>query len=248
MMIRKTAVLVAGACLMALPLAGTASATHDVPSQADVLHVDLVPNFRQTISSTQCTARGGANSTHGAPLAFASCNPPAFVPGTVAHAGLQSTSDVDVTVVPGDTDPTNGDQADVLLAGGGTDLRSGSRTGPDYDPNPTGADVTSVAKIRISDHFNTTTGQPCAATTSCPATVIDTDFPTPVSCAATADPSVGSTCSVSTSADQVVPGVVLENKKAVVQAFRIRIKDAGNNGAPGDTDDRDAFMQGIYIP
>jgi hypothetical protein len=245
---KSVALFVATASLIALPLSSSAVASHDVPKEASPLHFSLVPNFRQTISSTQCSARGGQPSTHGAPLALASCNPPALSPGTVAHAGTKATSVADITVVPGDTDPTNGDQADVDLVGTGTDIRSGSATGPDYDPNPSGADITSVAKIRVSDHYNATTGQPCGATTSCPGTMQDLDFTTPVSCAATADPTIGSTCSVNTTADAVVPNAVIENKNGVIQTFRLRIKDAGNNGVPGDTDDRDAFMQGIYIP
>jgi hypothetical protein len=42
--------------------------------------------------------------------------------------------------------------------------------------------------------------------------------------------------------------VTKEGKQAVVAIFRVRGKDAGANGTPGDTDDRDALMQGIYIP
>jgi hypothetical protein len=229
-------------------MVSSAVATHDHPQAASPIHVAYVPNFRQTISTTQCTARGGLNSTHGAPLALPSCNPPAFAPGTQVHAGVKAVGGADVTVVPGDTDPGNGDQADVALVGQATDVRAGSATGPDYDPNPSGADVTSLAKIRISDHFNTTTGQPCAATTSCPATVQDLDFTVPVACTTTADPTIGSTCAVSTSADTVVPDVTKENKNSIVQVFRLRAKDAGANGVPGDTDDRDATMQGIYIP
>ena len=248
MICRRLAVLLAGMALCALPLASSAFASHDVPQSAGHLHFVLVPNFRQTINATQCSARGGQPSTHGAPLALSSCNPPALAPGTVAHVGVQGTSYADITVIPGDTDPTNGDQADVSLVGAGTDVRSGSATGPDYDPNPSGADVTSVALIRVSDHYNSTTGQPCSATTSCQGTMQDLNFMTPVSCAATADPTIGSTCSVSTTADGVVPNSVLENKNGVIQTFRLRIRDAGTNGVPGDTDDRDAFMQGIYIP
>jgi hypothetical protein len=243
---KRFAVLVGILC--ALPPASSAFASHDVPKSAGLLHFVLVPNFRQTISATQCSARGGQPSTHGLPLGLSSCNPPAFIPGTVAHAGVKATSTADITVIPGDTDPTNGNGADVSLVGSGTDVRSGSATGPDYDPNPSGADITSVAKIRVSDHYNTTTGQPCSSTTSCPGTMQDLDFMTPVTCTATADPTIGSTCSVSTTANAVVPNSVLENKNGVIQTFRLRIADAGNNGVPGDTDDRDAFMQGIYIP
>jgi hypothetical protein len=249
MTIRRIGSVLAGAALVLLGLTvGPAVATHDVPATAGHLHFSLVPNFRQTISGTQCTARGGAPSTHGTPLALPSCNPPAFAPGTQAHGGSQSVGSADITVVPGDTDPTNGDQADILLSGSGTDLRAGSKTGPDYNPAAAGTDMNSVGKVRISDHYNHTTGQPCTSTTSCPGTVQDLDFGVGVACAPTADPSVGSNCSVSTSADMTIPNIVLENKHAIVQAFRIRLKDAGANGTPGDTDDKDAFMQGIYIP
>ena len=249
MRIRRMGVALAAVTLLGLgAVAAPATATHDVPAVADSFNVEMVPNFRQTITATQCTARGGLNSSHGPPLAFASCNPPGFVPGTQAHAGPQATSAADVTVIPGDTDPTNGDQADIALTGFGTDVRTGSATGPDYNPAASGADMNSVGKIRISDHYNGTTGQPCAASGSCPATVSDLDFAAPVTCVPTVDPSVGSSCTIGTTADSLIPGIVLEQKKAVIQAFRLRLKDAGANGAPGDTDDRDAFMQGIYIP
>jgi hypothetical protein len=251
MNIRRMGCILAGGSLVAMSLmVNTAVATHDHPGDAGALktHVEYVPNFRQTISSTQCTARGGTNSTHGLPLGLPSCNPPNFVPGTQAHEGNQATSSADITVIPGDTDPTNGNQADVKLVGMGTDVRQGSATGPDYDPNPSAADVTSVAKVRISDAYNTTGTQPCSSTTSCEATVQDLDFTVPTACAATADPTIGSTCSVDTTANAVLTDVTKENKQAVVQIFRIRVADAGANGVRGDTDDRDFVMQGIYIP
>jgi hypothetical protein len=246
---RRIGLVLAGASLIAMSfMVSSAVATHDHPQSATPIHIAFVPNFRQTISTTQCSARGGAPSTHGAPLALASCNPPALAAGTQAHAGVKAVGGADITVVSGDTDPTNGDGADVTLVGSATDVRGGSATGPDYDPNPSGADVTSLSKIRISDHFNTTGAMACSSTTSCPGTVMDLDFTVPTACTATADPTIGSTCAVSTSADTVIPDVTKENKNSVVQIFRIRVKDSGANGVPGDTDDRDATMQGIYIP
>jgi hypothetical protein len=246
---RRIGLLLVGASLIAMSfMASSAVATHDHPQSATPIHISYVPNFRQTISATQCTARGGSPSTHGAPLALGSCNPPAFAAGTQAHSGVKATSGADITVIAGDTDPTNGDGADVTLVGSATDVRGTSATGPDYDPNPSGADVTSLAKIRISDHFNTTGAMACSSTTSCPGTVQDLDFTVPTACVATADTTIGSTCSVSTSADTVVPDVTKENKQSIVQVFRLKAKDAGANGIPGDTDDRDSTMQGIYIP
>jgi hypothetical protein len=246
---RRIGLVLAGGAIIAMSfMVSSAVAVHDHPKEASPIHIAFVPDFRQTISTTQCANRGGLASTHGSPLALPSCNPPALAPGTAAHTGVKASSGADITVVPGDTDPTNGDQADVTLVGISTDVRQGSATGVDYDPNPTGADVTSLSKIRISDAYNTTGTQPCSSTTSCEATVTDLDFTVPTACAATADPTIGSTCQVNTSADQVVPNVTLENRQAVVQIFRIRVKDAGANGFVGDTDDRGAFMQGIYIP
>src|SRR5205823_3631862 len=89
--------------------------SYDHPKYATPARVSLVSNFRQTISTSQCTARGGLNSTHGAPLALPSCNPPGFTPGTVAHMGPGSSSWAQYAVIYGDTNPGNGDQANVTL-------------------------------------------------------------------------------------------------------------------------------------
>lgn len=248
--LRRLVLLVAAGSVMTLAMAGQATAVHDVPGWAQSVQVSIVPTFRQTISSTQCTARGGVVSSHGAPLAFTSCNPAAFLPGTRGHFGDQGSGYLQINVLPGDGDPTNGDQADVALIGTMQDVRDTTPTGLDYNPNPspTGADMTATAKIRINDHFNTTTGQPCAATTSCPATMLDVDFPVPITCLSNSDPTTGSSCSAITSADAVAPDVAKEGKKAGIAIFRIRVRDAGANATVGDTDDRDSFMQGIYIP
>jgi hypothetical protein len=111
-----------------------------------------------------------------------------------------------------------------------------------------GPDLNAIAKIRINDHYNSTPSQGCAATTSCPGTTTDSDFAVPLNCVTTPDPSLGSTCTAATTADAVVPNVVQEAKQADTAIFRVRVRDTGNNGTLGDADDRDAMMQGIYIP
>jgi hypothetical protein len=161
----------------------------------------------------QCTARGGVSSSHGPPLAFASCNPPAYLPGTQARIGPQSTGAVDITVLPGDTDPTNGDQADVTAVGLITDVQNASG-GSDYNPQP-GADLLMTERWRLSDTFNTTSAAPCSPFTDCSATLIDVEFPVPVQCTPTADPALGSNCNISTSFDITVPNVVKENESSV---------------------------------
>jgi hypothetical protein len=249
MILRRLVVCLVGGSLSVLALtAAPATATHDVPAKAGQIYVSIVPTFRQTISDAQCGARAGSPSTHGTPLALSSCNPPGFLGGTRAHYGAQGEGYVQLTALPGDADPTNGDQADISIVSSMQDLHDGSPTGVDYAPVASGPDLNAVAKLRISDHYNSSTGQPCAATTSCPGTTTDTDFSAPLNCVTTADPAVGSNCSAITSADAVTPGLVLEAKKADTAIFRVRVRDTGSNGSLGDGDDRDAFMQGIYVP
>jgi photosystem II stability/assembly factor-like uncharacterized protein len=209
------------------------------PAGASTLTVSLVPDFRQTISGTQCSARGGAPSTHGLPLNKVSCNPPAFVSGTVAHLGAKAIVSAQLTAVLGNL-ATVADEADITLIMNGTDVRSGSAAGADYNPNASGPDLTLVTKLRISDTYN-------GSSLGSPATVMDTDFSVPVNCATTADTTIGAACSLNTTADAVTPGMVKEGKTTVLQTFRIRLRDSGTNGTRGDADDRGFAMQGIYI-
>lgn len=212
--------------------------TYDHPKLASPARVSLVPNHRQTISSTQCTARGGLNSTHGPPVAFASCNSPAYVPGTQAHIGPGSKSWASYAVIHGDTNPGNGDQADMTVRASLNDIRTGA--GADYNPNTSGSDLTLVTRLRITDRYN-------GPSQADPATVQDFDYTTPIDCASTAGPE-GSTCSLDTSADAITPNTIRENKATVMQVFRFRVNDSGTNGTRGDTDDRIFAVQGIYIP
>jgi hypothetical protein len=206
---------------------------------ASTLGISLVPDFRQTISGTQCQARGGAASTHGSPLSLTSCNPPGYTPGTVADLGASAVADAALTTVPGDL-ATVPDEADVSMVLTASDVRARS-SGGDYVPNPSGPDVTLVMKLRISDRLN---GPSLTET----ATVVDFNFGVPVNCSPTASGSVGSDCDVMTSADAVVGGSIIEGKDSVFQVFRVRINDAGTNGGTGDADDRTFATQGIYIP
>ena len=205
---------------------------YERPQSAGSLDVALVPVFRQ------CGTGGNpANGTHSAPLAVGSCNPPATL--GVAHLGAQSTGTASLDVVPGDPS-TVANEANVSIAATLTDVRSGSVTGADYTPNAGGPDLTLVAKLRISDLSNGSQNDPGTAT--------DVDFPVSVDCAATPDPSVGATCSVNTTANAVMPGLVVEDHQAVVQIFRVRVNDAGANGVPADSDDRLFAQQGVFLP
>jgi hypothetical protein len=208
----------------------TASYAH--PQSASSLQASLVPTFRP------CgTGASPANGQHSPPLGTQSCLPP--VPGSnVARIGATSQGSTTFTVVPGDSDATNGDQADVTLSASLSDVKTTG--GADYAPNPSGPDLTEITRLRLTDKANNYGGASATAT--------EYDFRVPIDCVATSDPSTGSTCSTSTSADSLLPGFITEQRQTVVQAFRVRVDDAGTNGTTGDSDDRIFATQGIYIP
>ncbi len=131
------------------------------------------------------------------------------------------------------------DQADLAVQLSAKDVRSAA--GTDYDPSQAGPDVTLLAKWRMSDDTNGPNGDESG-------TPIDFDFPVPLACTATSDPATGSSCAASSSADAVIPNVIREAKSTVIQLFRARLVDAGANATPGDVDDREFAMQGVYVP
>jgi hypothetical protein len=59
---------------------------------------------------------------------------------------------------------------------------------------------------------------------------------------------VGASCDVNTTANAVAPGAIKENKRSVIQVFRVRVNDSGSNGVSGDSDDLLFEQQGVYIP
>jgi hypothetical protein len=202
------------------------------PKGASPLVVSLVPAFKA------CTA---PNSTHGAPLSFGSCTLPKqassfLTVGTPDSNGQRANAlgfvrmraSVCTTCTPTPT-------ADLLLDASITDVRNKSDLS-DY----TGL-LQADASLRITDKNN-------ASPRSSAATVADTDFPFGVLCAATPDPTIGSTCSISTSANAVMPGAVPAGGREVWELGQVEVYDggsSGNNGAPDAT----LFMdQGVFIP
>jgi hypothetical protein len=224
-----------------------ASAGHVRPKSASPMRLSLVPAFKQC-------APAAANRTHGPPLAFPSCNPPVQASNyltvgepTVNGAAANSVGFVKITVKVGVVGPP--EDSDVLIVSSGTDVRckagvatcgsANALDGPDYTGQLQG-----TAQIRISDHWNAV----AAGGGPDPATVIDIPFPVTASCVATATNTIGGTCSANTSANAVVPGSVLDGKRAVVEIGQIQINDGGASGTAGAADATLFAVQGIFIP
>jgi hypothetical protein len=217
-----------------------ASASHVRPKGATPLRASLVPSFKA------CTA---PNRTHGAPLAFPSCNPPVQTSNFLTigspdanGAGANSTGFILLKV---DAIPPE----DVLITSSITDVRCQAATaaavcnsanaadGPDYS-----GQVQGNATIRISDHYN-------GPGLNEAATVVDIPFPVNGTCANTAAATnIGGTCTTNTTANAVVPGSVKDNQRGVVEIAQLTINDGGADGQVSTADNTLFAVQGIFIP
>jgi hypothetical protein len=231
--------------LGAMVMAQMASATHVRPKGASPLRVTLVPAFNA------CTA---ANSTHGTPLAFPSCNPPVQssnfltvgTPDANGTAAANFTGFIKLAVKVGVPGPP--DDSDVLITSTMTDVRCKAATaagvcnsanaadGPDYS-----GEVQGNATIRITDHYNGASGTDTA-------TVQDIGFPVTGTCANTADTGSGGTCTVNTTANAVVLGAVKDGKRASIEVGQLVVNDGGADGQAATADNTRFAVQGIFIP
>ncbi len=203
------------------------------PKSAMEARVSLVPAFQR------CTA---PDRTHGPPLAFGSCNPPALrstqlTMGTPDANGapVGSTGLVRFATIIGDPD-TPADEADVLLRIRITDVRRQSGLA-DYT-----GQLQASAGLRITDRDNP------APSGSPGGTAQDAMFAWTVPCSVTSDTAIGSTCSVKTSADAVTPGVVKEGMRTVWQLGKVKVFDGGPDDLASTTPNTPFAVQGIFVP
>jgi glucose/arabinose dehydrogenase len=211
-------------------------AVYAQPGAANVLRVPLVPAFRECVAP---------NTTHSPPLESPSCEPP------IQESPLLTTSTIGrgsgflrLDVMP--EDPfTFQDEADVAINGGVTDVRRAS-DGGDYQ-----GVVLLEATLRITDTAN-------GAFETTAATVQDVQFALPLDCVSTGDDATGSTCTINTTIDTLVPGFALEGQRAVIDALTVTLEDPGPDGSItglglcppicGTGDERDFLVQGVFVP
>jgi hypothetical protein len=203
------------------------------PLSATSATVSLVPAF------VACSA---SNGTHGAPLALPSCNPPvqSSLYLTIGTPPFEPVSSKGVAVLKafGESpiNQQNGDQADVQLTTSITDVRRRPSLA-DY-----AGEIRVAVTLRITDRYNGPGGIHAA-------TAADTPFSFNVSCTPTADETVGATCSSTTTADAVMPGVVKEGKRAVWELGQVVVYDGGADGDADTTGDNTLFaVQGLFAP
>jgi hypothetical protein len=192
------------------------------PRGATPVQIALVPAY------AQCTT---ANRTHGAPLAYGSCAPPAQTSGTLTVGtpdangqGAKLYSKILYGVGSGD----------VGIIATITDVRNKSDLS-DYT-----GELSLSPGLRITDRSNTGPG---------PGTVTDATLPVTIPCAATSDTTIGSSCNLSTTVNAAYPGALVTGKRAIWQLGQVRVYDGGPDGQAATTADNTLFLdQGVFVP
>jgi uncharacterized repeat protein (TIGR01451 family) len=218
----------------------SAAAGYPRPKGATPLVSPLVPAYAECTSS---------NSSHGAPLTSPSCTPPtqtsnALTVGTPDANGAASNSigsvRFAVQINQGST------PSDVLIAVNLTDVRcrsvigvcasTNAIAGPDY-----AGELKEQTSLRLTDNLNGPSGTEAG-------TASDTSFAVTVPCGATTDMSIGATCTVTTSANTVVPGSVQSGARAIWELGPVQVFDGGPDGVASTPDNLLFADQGVFVP
>jgi hypothetical protein len=219
----------------------SAAVPYPRPGGASPLNVPLVPEFEQCTSPDQ---------QHAFPLGEPSCSSPSLESSQLTMDRLgRGQGSARLDVLPGNPS-TLPDEADVKVMAAASDVRKQS-DGSDY----TGQVVLTTA-IRMTDFAN-------GSTASDPATVQDAELSVPITCAATPDPAIGSSCTVNTTVDTLVPGFAREGDRTIISTFSLALEDAGADGSVtpspdplglgcpptcGSGDESVFLRQGIFTP
>jgi Tol biopolymer transport system component len=216
------------------------AAAHPRPGSATPLRVPLVPSYGQ------CTA---PNSEHVGPLDLPSCDPPATTSATLTMSDLgRGSGHVRLKAIPGNGS-TSADEADLVIFASVSDVRC--RT---VFPGCPVADGDYEGKLLLRAPLRITDRQGLSDTST---TAEDNELLVPIQCAPSASANIGSNCVVDTTADALVPGFIREQKRTVISAFSLEIRDAGPNGTGyddycpflcGDGDESVYMTQGVFAP
>jgi hypothetical protein len=194
------------------------------PKGATPFRASLVPAYKPCSS---------VNRTHGAPLSFPSCNPPFQVsdwltigsPDANGNAA-NSVGSVTLTTLPS--------PADVRFQASLTDIRNKSDFS-DYT-----GQLQARLPLRVTDKFN-------GPATNEPGTG-DTAINFTVPCGSTTSTTIGSTCSITTTANSVIPGSVVDGVRSVWELSNVQVFDGGPDGVASTQDNTLFATQGVFVP
>jgi hypothetical protein len=200
------------------------------PKAASPVRIAFVPAYKA------CTR---PDSSHHAPLASPSCNPPLQVSDYLTIGSpdangkaASSTGSATFQVIVGNTGTTT-DEADVRMELQITDVRRKSDL-LDYT-----GQLELKASVRITDRFN----GPLEA-----ATVQDVPFTVTAPCTATADTAIGASCNIDTTFDALTSNTIRESRRSIWQLGNVELFDGGADGLAATADNTMFAVQGLFVP
>jgi plastocyanin len=193
------------------------------PKGATPMRASLAPAFKQ------CTA---PNRTHGAPLAFSSCSPPAqasdFLTVGTPDANMAAANSIGSALLRVTATP------DVQFVTSITDVR-----------NKTGlADYTGELQARLPLSITDRTNGPGLNE---PATG-STTYTFAIPCTATISTTTGSTCSITTTANALTPGAVIANARAIWEMPNVQVFDGGSDGVASTAGNTLFAKSAVFVP
>jgi plastocyanin len=204
----------------------TAATGYARPKGATPLRASLAPAYKP------CTS---ANRTHGAPLSFPSCNPPVQVSNFLTVGTPDASANGKAANSIGSvTLKTLAGPGDVGIVSSLTDIRRKSDLA-DYT-----GELQAKLPLRITDKYNG------ASLTD--AATGDTTFAVTIPCAGTSDTLVGSTCVITTTANAVTPGAVVDAARAIWELSNVQVFDGGADGAASTADNTLFADQAVFVP
>jgi hypothetical protein len=215
--------------------AGFPSPFYPRPKGATPLRASLV------VASEACSE---PDEVHGPPLAFPSCTPPVEESGHLTVGTPDANGEAANSIgfaryaVLRGNPATPADDSDVRVQASITDVRDRGDLS-DYT-----GDLELRHIFRWTDRFNAV--GPGGGNQT--ATMVDVPFPVIMPCAVTADPGVGSTCSVETTIDAVVPGAVREGKRMIWAMGQVEVYDGGADGSVVTAPNTVFARQGVFVP
>ena len=200
------------------------------PQSASPVKTSLVPAYQP------CAA---PNRTHGPPLAFDACHPPHTAsPNLIVSQGearARSTGFVRYRVLLGDPN-TVPDEADIAIQFGLTHVMNAA------DASDYVGELRGSVEMRITDRRH-------GPGNNEEGTVSDIPFEFVAPCVATESALDGAVCSLSTTAEAIVPGFATEGARAVHGLGQVRVFDGGPDGdADTPTGDSLFAVQGVFVP
>lgn len=200
----------------------TAATGYARPKGATPLRASLAPAYKPCSSP---------NRSHGAPLSSGSCSPPAQVSDYLTVGSpdanmraANSIGQVTLTVV----------SSDVAINASITDVRKKSDF-LDYT-----GQLQARLPLRITDRLS-------GPASNEPATG-DTTFAVTIPCTTTTDMTIGSACSLNTTANAVVPGAIVGSARTIWQMSAVQVLDGGADGVVSTADNTLFADQAVFVP